>query len=87
MEQTKITAEQVEAISAAYRAAAVEIKELWELIIEEIRKVAKILSEFLRRIDTAFRRTRLYYRLLSFKIPRIFSYWIARLMPRRLLLM
>jgi hypothetical protein len=87
MEQTKITAEQVEAIGAAFRSAAVEIEKMLELLIDAMHKAGKILSEFLRRLGDAFRRTRLYCRLRSFKIPHIFAYWIARLMPRRLLLM
>ena len=87
MEQTQLTAEQIESIGKAFQAIADALRNFWEMIVDAVRKAAKILAEIVARFEGSYHRTLLYYKLRSFHVPHIVAYWIAKLMPRKLLLM
>ena len=87
METTELTDDQIEAMKKALQAAADAIRELWECILEAVREAAKALSDFITSIYDAYKRTRIFYKLRSYHIPYSVAWWIAKMIPRRLLLM
>lgn len=83
----QLTDEQIQALGRAVQAAAEAIQEFVNRVAEIFTAAMKSLSELLARIITAYRRKSLYFKLRSLNVPHVLSYWIAKLMPHRLLLM
>jgi len=87
METSELTNEQIEAMKKALQAAVNVIREWWEKVLEAIRAAAKVLSDFITSIYDAYKRTRIFYKLRSYHISYSVAWWIAKMIPRQLLLM
>ena len=85
--QYELTDEQKQVIVDAFLAAAEAVREWWERIMEMVREAAKALSAFLESIRVRVQRYQWYLKLRKLYMPAWLAWWIAKLIPRRLLLM
>ena len=78
--ETQITQEQIDAIKEAFIVVKTTLENFYEVMMEAVRKIARVLNEFLARLQV-------YHKLRSVKFPPGISLWISLNIPKRFVIM